>query len=351
MAIRIIEGPPGSGKTYYAVRHLAHTYFEKQEDGRYELIKPCTLITNIDDFQPEHVSLQDAIQAAGSANIFFTEPYQREFTNRFESQIIYIIDEAQRLFRKGTRVDKELSEVFFYFEYHRHLGHDIYLITQNHKKLPLDLVVLTEYIISSAPRSRSVIGEFKYKWLSDGEVIHREGFKPEQGIFDLYKSMDNPETEKIRNPVMRTVVLVLLTVVVIVVSFFVYIKYKWAPPEQTKQSPPAERNDSEFAVQKSLSTVTDTVVIRVDSYTEYRQVYRSLQPATVIIFAGVAWPKEIFPHPLREYRGSWYATIPKSLLPENEQERSSRPRSEEREARAGSVHASDLSAAAHVPAM
>ena len=78
------------------------------------------------------------------------------------------------------------------------------MITQNSKKLPPDLVLLTEYIIDAAPRSRSVIGEFKYKWLSDGEILKREGFRPDKGIFELYKSMDLKETEKISNPVMRT---------------------------------------------------------------------------------------------------------------------------------------------------
>lgn len=77
MAIRIIQGVPGSGKTYYAVKHLADNYFERQQDGRYELVKPCTIITNIDSFKPAHIALQDAIKDAGGVKKYFTESYQK----------------------------------------------------------------------------------------------------------------------------------------------------------------------------------------------------------------------------------------------------------------------------------
>ena len=45
MAIRIIEGFPGSGKSYCAVKRLADRYFEKQADGRYKLVEPVPIIT------------------------------------------------------------------------------------------------------------------------------------------------------------------------------------------------------------------------------------------------------------------------------------------------------------------
>ncbi len=208
MAIRIIEGVPGSGKTYYAVRHLAKHYFSKQKDGSYELSKPCTLITNIDSFQPDHLSLQDEIKHAGGVEHFFSFDYQEKFKEGKE-QLVYIIDEAQRFFRKGQR---NLNDVFSYFEYHRHWGQDIYLVTQNARKLPPDIVYLTEYLIVAAPRTRSILGEFKYKWVSEGEIIKREGFRPDQGVFSLYKSMDIGESEKIKNPVMKTVYIVLAIV-------------------------------------------------------------------------------------------------------------------------------------------
>lgn len=224
MAIRIIEGVPGSGKSYYAVKHVADNYFEKQEDGRYELIKPVTIITNIDSFQPDHLKLQVLAKDAGGIKEFFSEHYQKALTECIGGQIIYIIDEAQKYFRKGAR---DLDEVYSYFEYHRHFGHDVYLITQNAKKLPPDISCLCEYLIVAAPRTRSVIGEFKYKWLSDGELLKREGFRPDAGIFALYKSMDQKESEKIKNPVMKTAGLAIIAVLFVIGGGLYYFKVKW----------------------------------------------------------------------------------------------------------------------------
>ena len=39
MSVMIIEGVPGAGKTYYAVKHLLDTYFSKKQDGTYQAKK------------------------------------------------------------------------------------------------------------------------------------------------------------------------------------------------------------------------------------------------------------------------------------------------------------------------
>ena len=319
MAIRIIQGVPGSGKTYYAVRHLAENYFERQQDGRYELIKPCTIITNIDSFQPEHVSLQAACKEAGGYKEFFTEEYQRQYSAQFEHQIIYLIDEAQKLFRKNAR---DLNDVFTYFELHRHLGHDIYLITQNAKKLPTDLVVLTEYIIEAAPRSRSVIGEFKYKWLSDGEVLKREGFRPDAGVFALYKSMDVAESEKISNPVMKTFWTVITVCALVIGLGCYYFKAHWIDPNKealAKDSKPAQQEPQKPLPEpvRLREPEQPEVIVRVDSGTVYKRFGdkgRQVIPLTYIYLGSRMYRVEKSPYPVeRSPGGEYYATMPRDV--------------------------------------
>lgn len=323
MAIRIIQGVPGSGKTYYAVRHLAENYFEKQEDGRYELVRPCTIITNIDSFQPTHIRLQDAVKNAGGVKNFFTESYQIEYSRLFEYQIIYIIDEAQKLFRKHAR---DLNDVFTYFELHRHLGHDIYLITQNVKKLPTDLVVLTEYIIDAAPRSRSVIGEFKYKWLSDGEVLKREGFRPDAGIFALYKSMDILESEKISNPVMKTFWVVMCVALLVIGAGVYYFKSVWgggavasvssapAPAAAAETKAPAS---APAPVKPSSPPPVEVVTVRVDHGTVYKRRKGKREgeviPVTYIFLGRLCFRKDLFPHKIERVLGEYYVTVPRDF--------------------------------------
>lgn len=315
MAIRIIQGVPGSGKTYYAVRHLAENYFEKQDDGRYELIKPVTIITNIDSFQANHIQLSIVVKDAGGIKNFFTEPYQVEFCKQFDHQVIYLIDEAQKFFRKNAR---DLNDVFTYFEIHRHLGHDIYLITQNVKKLPTDIVCLAEYIIDSAPRSRSVIGEFKYKWLSDGEILKREGFKPDDGIFSLYKSMDISESEKIKNPVMNTFYSVILLSFFVICAGVYYFKSKWADSSDKStipvQSASIVQTPTSFNVEQSDSDISSTITVRLDSgtvFVRFGEKGRQIKPVTYVFLGSRLYRIEKFPYPLDfSVLGEYYATIP-----------------------------------------
>ncbi|MGL1931382.1 MAG: zonular occludens toxin domain-containing protein [Desulfotalea sp.] len=264
MAIRIIDGVPGSGKSYYAVKHLLDTYFKfDKEIEEYVLRKPITLISNVDGLLLEHVSLQDEIKDAGGVVNFFEESFQEQYRHRYESQIVYVIDEAQKMFRRN---DRTLSPIFGYFEYHRHFGQDIYLITQNSRKIHADIVDLTEYIVRSAPRIRSIVGELKYKWISDGEVIKREGLKPNQKIFDVYKSQDSKESEKISNPVMKTVALVMCGVV-LMLSLCGWYFSKIFYSHDTKNTPVSEAKSSNKSSTKAGSFYRYKIVDGVKQYT------------------------------------------------------------------------------------
>lgn len=316
MAIRIIEGVPGSGKSYYAVKHLADQYFEKQKDGRYELIRPVTIITNIDSFQPEHLNLKVLAKDAGGVKHFFSEHYQKALTECIGGQIIYIIDEAQKYFRKGAR---DLDDVYSYFEYHRHFGHDVYLITQNARKLPPDISCLSEYLIVAAPRSRSVIGEFKYKWLSDGEILKREGFRPDPGIFALYKSMDQKESEKIKNPVMRTAGLTILAVFFVIGGGVYYFKVKWLGSDNVSTSPsslssvPPATSTSPSPVQPSEST--SKVHQQAKKYPlASTSVWIGENEAVFLLHKGRFIALSTFPWPVEKSMGRYWAELPASEI-------------------------------------
>lgn len=310
MAIRIIEGVPGSGKSYYAVKHLADQYFEKQEDGRYELIRPVTIITNIDSFQPEHLNLKVLAKDAGGVKHFFSEHYQKALTECIGGQIIYIIDEAQKYFRKGAR---DLDDVYSYFEYHRHFGHDIYLITQNARKLPPDISCLSEYLIVAAPRTRSVIGEFKYKWLSDGEILKREGFRPDPGIFALYKSMDQKESEKIKNPVMRTAGLTILAVLFVIGCGIYYFKVKWLSAGPISTTPTGTPTASTTPAQQP-SAITPTPPKPKKYPIASTSVWIGENEAVFLLHKGRFIALTSFPWPVEKSMGRYWAELPASEI-------------------------------------
>src|SRR5262249_34477150 len=195
MAVRIIEGVPGAGKTYFAVHHLLASYFDWNDTTDEFKPKPdfagLLIISNIDGF-PYSVSLTDLIDQHGGIENFFT--YEQQGSLFQDKKVIYLIDEAQGLFTYKFYGPK----VFLFFQKHRHLGMDIYLITQDAEHMAKGLRSLAEYHIKAVRRSLSLLGEFRYHYAdpTTGEVWRRKTLKRDRRIFAFYRSMESQETEK-----------------------------------------------------------------------------------------------------------------------------------------------------------
>ncbi|OGW04001.1 MAG: hypothetical protein A3I04_01300 [Nitrospinae bacterium RIFCSPLOWO2_02_FULL_39_110] len=224
MAIRIIEGTIGSGKTYYAVWHILSNYFRYDESiDNYiskDLDRPVQVYSNIERFILGH-SLQGEIQKAGGLSSFFSTTFQKAYCEG--RRVVYLIDEAQGpafFHRKFYNPD-----VFFFFQYHRHYGCDIYFVTQDVNSLAKELRNLAEYHIKAVRRTYSMMGEFKYQFCSPGsydqEVFSTKTLKPKKKIFALYSSMTQDEVEKLPS-VSRRFLLVFLLLILAAVLVFRY---------------------------------------------------------------------------------------------------------------------------------
>jgi hypothetical protein len=186
--LRIILGVPGSGKSYYAVNYLKQ--FIKY-DKLYQtlLLDPSVmLVTNIEDIKVPHLKWEDYLES-GMLNIDKTRQYMKE--NQYKRGV-FIVDEAQR-----TLSGLKDNEKYFFFEYHRHLGLDIFLIVQTLKALPARLVELTEFVIEAMPRTYAILG-FKYQMKDSktGLVLYTKVIKIDQEVFKVYKSFEVDEDSK-----------------------------------------------------------------------------------------------------------------------------------------------------------
>src|SRR3989304_1706626 len=131
--ITLIEGRIGSGKSYFAVRDILYQYFTFELDKVQWIPRSdidVEIYSNVDGFWVVK-SLDEEIKKAGGLEIFFSESYQKKFTKL--KRHVYVIDEAQ----KSTLFHKKFynAEVFYVFEFSRHLGIDFFLITQDLWKL------------------------------------------------------------------------------------------------------------------------------------------------------------------------------------------------------------------------
>lgn len=209
MSISLFTGNLGSGKSYLAVNHLVTNYYSYDKDlDDFACNDPdLKIITNIDGFLPSHINLRDAISDSGkTVDDFFTVDYQEKIAKKYP-KIIYIIDEAQNYFPRRNKIQRP---TWYYFEYCRHFGHDIILITQHQRLIAENLIRLVEKEFRALPRTVSIDGRFVYNIISNGVKVDRKKLVPSKKIFRLYKSMTGSETEKIHRPLRRLVLIMIL---------------------------------------------------------------------------------------------------------------------------------------------
>lgn len=213
--ITIVTGSPGSGKSYYMVSTLVKRYFDydskfdkytiKQLNG-----KPYTIITNIENLQLPHISLDHVLMETGlQANQFFTVDYQKKVMLKYDN-VVYIVDECQRYFDDSIN---KITDCKYFFEYHRHLGMDIFLMAQSYHRINKAIQGLEEFHIHAAKRMISVFGEFRYNVMSGYEIVDTQIIKKSKRIFNLYQSRLRNEQTKNRNPLIKYLIAVVILLV------------------------------------------------------------------------------------------------------------------------------------------
>jgi hypothetical protein len=220
MAIKIVSGVLGAGKTYYCVSELLHKYY-KYDDLLDEWIQKdkesLVIVTNIDYIKLPCVPLDAVIQASGGLSGYFSvQLHNKDDVLRK----VIIIDEAQKYFDRKF-YDKS---VFEFFQYSRHLGIDIYLITQDVTSLAKELQNIAEYEVQTVRRSFQMGLEFRYQLVAGGERIKTKILRKDQRVFAVYRSHKIKETEKITSVPFRFMIYFILAVLFVVSLYYFVLK-------------------------------------------------------------------------------------------------------------------------------
>lgn len=235
--IRIVEGVPGSGKSYYAMKYLIK-YCEYHKLYDEFVVRPDVLIiSNISGLRIKHKNLDELLEKRPVEDFFTVENMERIQAQYHVKNIILVIDEAQKIF------DSKFynKEVFYLFQYHRHIGLDIFFITQARSTLPRHLLPLSEFIIQAVPRSKGFLGTFRYRFIDQkGVTMYTSVLKKDQTVFRAYKSFVSDEIEKPKNLMVKY--FVMIGVLVVVCGFLwkgVFMYYKTnAGPKSAEASTP-----------------------------------------------------------------------------------------------------------------
>ena len=215
--IRIVQGNPGSGKSYYAANYIAEkccTYDPLYKS--FTLLPNTVIITNIVDLRVSHLNFDDLITKY-TIEKFLTVANFEILIEKYRAQhVVLIIDEAQK-YLDSKFYDKD---VFYFFQYHRHLGLDIFLLTQSVTTVCRQLIPLCEFIVEACPRSKGLAGTMRYKFKdTKGMFMYSKAIRKKQETFDMYSSFTTEEAEKPKNVLTHWILVLSVVLVVVVVGF------------------------------------------------------------------------------------------------------------------------------------
>lgn len=185
--LRILTGKPGSGKSYYAVHSLLKDCTYDPVYRLYEVPPGMLLMVSLEGLRANAFDIEDWIKKDGIEKVF-SVPVWQEITKQY-GKIKIVIDEAQRYFPSFDRTLP--NSVWYFFEYHRHLGIDLTLITQDVTSLHRRILNIAEVYIEATPSTLRVVKKiFRYatRDVTTNMILGHEHIKTDQRIFGAYKS-------------------------------------------------------------------------------------------------------------------------------------------------------------------
>ena len=245
--LTLLVGTPGSGKTLYAIHkiikinsneskefeHIEYIYnniagfkFEKYSDSK---IKNQKLIF---DSLYVHLKLLYSLFIQNEHKDNLDDILQEYCKNHNILNAYFIIDEAHNFFDNQDKVKN------WWFTYHRHLNHEILLITQNKTLINTQCRNIPELFIKAQPRSKAisknVLRYFNYTDYRMSQKFSTTEIKVNSTYFDLYTS-GNISKQKLVGRKLIIVFIIFLISFFLIFIYFIYKMWFTAPTINTTQ--------------------------------------------------------------------------------------------------------------------
>ncbi|MDA3048912.1 MULTISPECIES: zonular occludens toxin domain-containing protein [unclassified Campylobacter] len=233
MAITYIVGNPGSGKSYLAVYKIWEFFYKnkkkKSKIDNENLQKYKICYTNINEFK---FNLFDNVLEFDFNDLMYhlTNLYTM-YQNKENDQklleycennsfknALFVIDEVHNIFKKNDEI------LIWWLTYHRHLYHDLFLITQDLSLVPNEYKRIAEFFYKAVDSGKRLFSKkFRYIQYSNYRMYQNSiiqggalniPFSTE--IFNLYHSGNDT---KIKSFVQKYLIFAFLLVLIAICSF------------------------------------------------------------------------------------------------------------------------------------
>lgn len=219
--IVLITGTPGAGKTAHMVHMMLNDPIFKDNEGN-----PRKVFTNIKELQLPHIpvsSIKEEQAQSTDEKLSFHDCY--EWIKKPENHGSIIIDEVQDVWparSNGSQVPPNVA----WLNTHRHLGVDIFVLTQNPKNIDINLRGLVNKHLHVAKNKLGMRTLLEWKYCANNPLTQaKDAFakvhKLDTKVFDLYKSAEIHTENKTK----VTKWVFVLPVVLIIMPIALYFSY------------------------------------------------------------------------------------------------------------------------------
>jgi len=206
--ISYLLGLPGSGKTYFAVDRIYNNFSDNEDAKRDKKVTFKNCYTNINEFKFDTVvnvyplDFDELYKIFTRCHAFYkakkSDDYIVKFLRRLKlTDTLFVIDEAHNYF------DKKDIVLVWWLSYHRHLYHEIILITQSLSLIESKYKQFSEFFYEAKPQSLTLDKRyFKYNVYCSSRLSQKSKsgvikIKRNKEVFKLYKSGDSINSSNI----------------------------------------------------------------------------------------------------------------------------------------------------------
>lgn len=270
-------GLPGSGKTYKAVETIYNNFSDSDKAIKDKKATYTNCYTNINEFKFDEVKNVYEFDFDNFYSVLeiLHQAYKDKQNDEYLLDILqehkykdtlFIIDESHKHF------DVEDKILVWWLSYHRHLHHEIILITQSLSLIHLKYKKFSEFFYEAKPRSLVLFNKyFKYNIYCSSRLSEKSKsgsikVKMNAEVFELYKSGDSINSS---NVILKFLMISAILLIVLIVAFYLYIgslSKDESVNDQYKKSVTSQRNKT--VTQQDRKYNFDDEVIEDDNFND-----------------------------------------------------------------------------------
>lgn len=242
MAMTYIVGNPGSGKSYLAVYRIYEYFYankkKKPKNDAANLEKYDFCYTNINEFKFDkfdnvlEFDLNDIrFHLVNLFNMYKSKSPDSDLIayckdNKLFS-VLFVIDEIHNFFKEDDEV------LIWWLTYHRHLYHDLILVTQDLTLVPNEYKRIAEFFFKAVDSGKRLFSnKFRYIQYSNYRMYNNSIIQGgalnipfKQEIFNLYHSGND---SKVKSFVQKYVLFACILIILAIIAF-IYALFSFKP--------------------------------------------------------------------------------------------------------------------------